>query len=415
MSWVEFPERLAPMFHGLWIKATSDKRQATRVVTLLFLVACSLQLAAQEGLPDKELTGYIKYLHTEIIPPTDTLDFTSDNFLHNRLNFSWYLNENWTFKTSMRNRFFWGELVEEAPQLFRSLAEDPGFMDLSFVWLQGDRSLGHAIFDRINFAYQDEQWEVIIGRERINWGMTLIWNPNDIFNTYAFFDFDYEERPGTDAVTVNYFTSATSQFGLTYAPGKTLEESTIAARYRWNTGTYDLQGFAGYQNQFYVMGAGWAGDIKGAGFRGEGTYFVPDQGSLGEQQFVGTLDADYSFSNSLALFVQFSYLFNSQGINAPSGDYSVWFLDRNLSAQTLSPAMHNLFFTIRGQITPVVNLTMSSMVNPADGSWFVGPALDISLMQNVDLLLNTQLFRGDPMTLFGDGGSLVFGRLKYSF
>ena len=77
--------------------------------------------------------------------------------------------------------------------------------------------------------------------------------------------------------------------------------------------------------------------------------------------------------------------------------------------------MHNVFFNIRGQITPVINLTLSSMVNPADGSWFVGPALDISVFQNFDVLLNAQLFRGDPMTLFGDGGSLVFGRLKYSF
>jgi hypothetical protein len=54
--------------------------------------------------------------------------------------------------------------------------------------------------------------------------------------------------------------------------------------------------------------------------------------------------------------------------------------------------MHNLFFNVRGQITPVINLTLSSMVNPADGSWFVGPALDISVMQNFDVLLNAQLF-----------------------
>jgi hypothetical protein len=370
---------------------------------------------AQEDLSPTELTGYIKYLHTDIIPEADTLSTTSDNFFHNRLNFAWYLNDNWTFKASMRNRFFWGELVEQQPLIYQSLEDDPGFFDLSFLWAQGSRSVGHTIFDRLNFSYQDEQWEFIIGRERINWGMTLIWNPNDIFNTYAFFDFDYEERPGTDAVTVNYFTSATAQFGLTYSPGKTFKESTIAARYRWNTGTYDLQGFAGYQKQFYVLGAGWAGDIEGAGFRGEGTYFIPEPGFNGESQFVGTVDADYSFPNKIALYVQMSYLFNSIGINGSTGDYSAWFLDRNLSAQTLSPAMHNLFFNVRGQITPVINLTLSSMVNPADGSWFVGPALDISVMQNFDVLLNAQLFRGDPMTLFGDGGSLLFGRLKYSF
>ena len=384
------------------------------VTICLFYLGLALE-AQENSLPNKELTGYIKYMHTEIFPPTDTLEVTSDNFFHNRLNFTWYLNDNWTFKSSMRNRFFWGELVEQQPLLYQDLKNDPGLMDLSFLWASGDRYALHTIFDRLNFAYQDDQWEIIVGRERINWGMALIWNPNDIFNTYSFFDFDYEERPGTDALSVNYFTSATAQIGFTYAPGKTFKESTISARYRWSTGVYDIQAFAGYQREFYVLGAGWAGDIKGAGFRGEGTYFVPEASSSAKSQLVGTIDADYSFPNKIALYLQMSYLFNSQGINGSSGDYAAWFLDRNLSVQTLSPAMHNLFFNVRGQLTPVINLTLSSMLNPADGSWFIGPALDISVMENLDVLLNAQLFRGDPMTLFGDGGSLIFGRLKYSF
>jgi hypothetical protein len=76
-------------------------------------------LMAQEDLSPTELTGYIKYLHTEIIPEADTLSTTSDNFFHNRLNFAWYLNDNWTFKASMRNRFFWGELVEQQPLIYQ--------------------------------------------------------------------------------------------------------------------------------------------------------------------------------------------------------------------------------------------------------------------------------------------------------
>jgi len=372
-------------------------------------------LVAQEGVPDKELNGYVKYMNTLIIPESDTLEAISDNFIHNRFNFAWYLNDNWIFKTSMRNRFFWGELVESQPQLYQMLDDDPGFFDLSILWATGDKYALHTIFDRMNFTYQDEQWELIVGRERINWGMTLIWNPNDIFNSYSFFDFDYEERPGTDAITVNYFTSATAQVGLTYELGRSLKESSIAARYRWNTGTYDFQTFGGYQKEFFVLGAGWAGDIKGAGFRGEGTYFIPEGGTDGETQFVGSIDADYSFNNAMALYVQMSYLFNSRGINASTGDYAAFYLDRNLTVQTLSPAMHNLFFNVRGQVSPLINVTLASMVNPADGSWFIGPSVDFSIITNLDFLLNAQLFRGDPMTLFGDGGSLLFGRLKYSF
>ena len=305
-------------------------------------------------------------------------------------------------------------MVEQQPGLYRSLQNDPGFMDLSFVWAMGSRSMGHTIFDRLNFAYQDEKWEVIIRRERINWGMTLIRNPSDIFNTYAFFDFDYEERSGTNAVTVNYFTSPTGQFGMSYAPGNSLKESTRAARYRRSNGIYDIQVFAGYQTEFYVMGGGWSGNIERAGFSGEATYFVPNN-DFGENQFIGAIDLDYAFSNEIASYLQVSYLFNSVGLSGSKGYYSAWFLDCNLSAQTLSLAMHNLLISTRGQITPMINLSLSSMINPADGSWFIGPALDISVAQDFDFLLNTQLFHGDTLTLFGDGGSLLFGRLKYSF
>ena len=42
-------------------------------------------------------------------------------------------------------------------------------------------------------------------RQRINWGQTLVWNPNDIFNAYSYFDFDYIERPGSDAIRLQYY------------------------------------------------------------------------------------------------------------------------------------------------------------------------------------------------------------------
>jgi hypothetical protein len=41
--------------------------------------------------------------------------------------------------------------------------------------------------------------------------------------------------------------------------------------------------------------------------------------------------------------------------------------------------------------------------------------VDWSAFENFDVLATGQFFRGDPMTLFGDGGSFLFMRFKYSF
>ena len=359
------------------------------------------------------LDGYMKYMHTVIVPEADTSDLVTDNFFHNRLNFQWNLSKHWTFNTSMRNRLFWGELVRQLNEEFTSLGEDPGFLDLSILWTSGDSYALHTIFDRMYFTYEKDKLNITVGRHRINWGMTFIWNPNDIFNSYSFFDFDYEERPGTDAIQVNYYTSSTSQIGLVYEFSDSLKGSSLAARYRWNAKTYDFQVLGGYQRQNLVLGGGWAGDIKGAGFRGEGTYFISGSELDQENQFVGSMDIDYAFPSGLIL--QLSYLFNSTGSNESSGDYSAFYLDRFLTVQTLSPVMHNLFFQATGSVSPIVNLTLATMLNPSDGSWFIGPSVDWSAFENFDVLATGQLFRGDPMTLFGEGGSFLFMRFKYSF
>lgn len=370
---------------------------------------CTPTLAQDENMV---LNGYMKYMHTVIVPPGDSSMIT-DNFLHNRLNYTWYWNDNFTFNASMRNRFFWGELVRDIPFAYSNLGDDPGFFDMSFVWSSSSSTVLHTIFDRMNLTYQKNDLEVIVGRQRVNWGTTLIWNPNDIFNSYSFFDFDYEERPGTDAVQVNYYTSAASSLSVVYALADSLKGSTLAAKYKFNTHTYDIQFMAGYQKEFFVAGGGWAGDIKGAGFRGEGTYFLPVNDEVGETQFVGSVEFDYTFTKGL--YFQTAYLFNSRGLNVKSGDYAAFYLDRSLSAQTLSPAMHNLFFQVSGALSPILNTALATMLNPKDGSLFIGPNVTWSIVENFDFLVAAQLFRGDPMTLYGDGGSMVFGRFKYSF
>ena len=386
------------------------KQCKVHLLVLVLAFWSNLELWGQSE--NMTLNGYMKYMHTVIVPSGDSTMIT-DNFLHNRLNYTWYLNDQFTIKTSMRNRFFWGELVRDVPFIYSSLGDDPGFFDLSILWGSSNSTAVHTIFDRANLTYQKEKLEVILGRQRVNWGTSLIWNPNDIFNSYSFFDFDYEERPGSDAIQINYYNGAASSFSLVYALADSFEESTLATKYKFNKNTYDFQFLGGYQREYLTLGAGWAGDIKGAGFRGETSYFIPVGDQNGDSQWVGTLEIDYTLNSGI--YLQTAYLFNSLGLNVKSGNYSAFYLNRNLSAQTLSPAMHNLFFQVSGSVTPIVSTALATMINPKDGSLFIGPNITWSVVENFDFLMAAQLFRGKSDTLYGDGGSLVFGRFKYSF
>jgi len=135
----------------------------------------------------------------------------SDAFLHNRLNFRWFPNDHWTLRAELRNRFFYGELSRS--NLFgnfkESLKQGNDVLNLQLI-NAGDQVIFHSIFDRLYFEYTKDKLEIRLGRQRINWGINTVWNPHDIFNAFSFTDFDYEERPGSDALRIKYYTGFAS-------------------------------------------------------------------------------------------------------------------------------------------------------------------------------------------------------------
>ena len=61
------------------------------------------------------------------------------------------------------------------------------------VLLSADSWFLHTMLDRAWIDYTRGKLQLRLGRQRINWGTNLVWNPNDVFNTFSYFDFDYEE------------------------------------------------------------------------------------------------------------------------------------------------------------------------------------------------------------------------------
>jgi len=383
------------------------------LINALLLLAFSLNGQDKTIKDIMSLNGYVKNLTTVIVPPGKDTTIFVDNLVHNRLDYAWFICEKFTFNASMRNRLFYGETVKAAPEIYDMLGDDLGYLDLSILWFNNKGMALQSTFDRLNIDFQYDDWQVIVGRHRINWGVNLVWNPNDLFNTFSYFDFDYEERIGTDAILTRRYINETSSAEIIYAPSDTFNQSTFAGMYKFLANNYDVQILTGYLNQQFVLGGGWSGDIKGAGFRGEMTVFVPGKDIPGKTQFVGAIDVDYTFKSGL--YAHASFLFNSQGLDSKTGDYTSFFLGNDISAQTLSPAMHNIFAEVGASVSPIVRLTFASWLNPSDGSLFLGPTVDWSIADNFQVLFNIQGFVGKDMTLFGSYGSFYYLRFRYSF
>ena len=275
------------------------------VFLLLFLWLPSFSALAQDedSRPKRtSLNGYLKYLQTVQFEKVDE-NWTTDNIFHNRLNFKWYATSSLTFTAELRTRLFYGETVKNFPQYADFIDDNRGYVaDLSAILAQGNSYFIHSILDRVNVDWTQDKWQVRVGRQRINWGQTFVWNPNDVFNAYSFFDFDYEERPGSDAVLVRYYTGATSSIEFATAFGHNWDEYKMAAMYRWNASDYDYQVLAGKVGTDYTLGVGWSGAIRDAGFKGEVTWLEPIEDALnGRGTVVASVSGDYTFPSTLFL------------------------------------------------------------------------------------------------------------------
>jgi hypothetical protein len=307
----------------------------------------------------------------------------------------------------MRTRLFSGDTVKETPAFKESLDRDTGIADLKQVWTHAGSTLLQADIDRLWLEWVRGPLQVRLGRQRVNWAVNYVWNPNDLFHTFSYLDFDYEERPGADALRVQYYTGATSLVEAVHAFESDARKSSTALMVRWNRAETDFQVFAGRTRDSDVVGAGFAGQVGDGGLRGECSWFHPDDE---DEQLIAAFSYDYTFSNSL--FLNAECLYNESGSTEKAGARD-W--NETLTARTLSPARLSIFARAAYDFTPLVRGSIAGIWNPCDHSWYLGPEISWSIRSNLDFLLLCQVYQGAPGTEFGGLEDLVFLRLKWSY
>lgn len=405
-----------------------------KLIPVLFLIS-TLNLYPQ--LSSVEFNGYISDMPYMMYQNYgDSNDIFMQNILHNRLKFNWYANDNFTFNIEMRNQFIWGDLVDNKtnPEGFKT---ESYFLPLSFYGHTSDNSLLYSVIDRANITYMKGNFEAVIGRQRINWGQTFAFNPNDIFNAYNFFDFDYTEKPGADAIKLQYYTGYTSSLELA-AKIDSGNNVTAAALYRFNKWNYDMQllsGFFSYdsysiaydvnfiphyniaKHEDIFFGAGWSGDFFGMSIRGELSYFQPCNNIFDTSGiFLSSFALDYTFTNEMYISAEFLY---QQNDTLALSDFSSFYANTR-NAKTLSDFKYNLLAQMSYPITPIVNFSFAGMYFWQDDfkGVYIFPSLALSTSDNTELSLMYQIFLYKDKQLNNNewlNTQIGFLRFKWSF
>jgi len=376
-----------------------------KTFVFICLLFCCLSVNAQE------LSGYIGGMPSLIVQqPGDNAWWQM--LVHNRLNFGWQMTEYFRVDAGVRNRLITGSEAMLDP---KSISHDSGLIDMSWNWMEVEKRfslLGNTSLDRLHVTFEKGKWKLQAGRQRINWGQTFVWNPNDIFNTHSFFDFDYPERAGCDVFRGTYYHSETASSELAVSANHD-GKLTAALQHRWNHNNVDYQIIAGeHVETDLVIGGALTREFNGLNLRSELSYFHPIKKPADTSGIVAVaVGADYIFSNSLMLQAEVlcnnvSKSFSENGI---MGLYSA-----PLSAKYLSICNWNVFAQASYPITQRLNGSLSGMYFVDIQSCYAGFSLDYSIIENMDLSFIAQYFSTFGNSRIGNMQVLLgFARLKY--
>ncbi|MGB9664018.1 MAG: hypothetical protein ACPL25_03715 [Ignavibacteria bacterium] len=380
--------------------------------TILISLAFTQLLFSQ----DFQIGGYSKYLFSlsKIKGINENL---IDHTLHSRINIKYFFSDKFSFSAGIRDKIIYGESIEKFPAITEGFSQKEYSFDLDSYFWKKENTINYIEIDRLSFDWYADNLQISLGRQRIAWGTSLVWNVTDIFNPISILDFDYEERPAVDAIRFQFFPAVTSKIDLAINPSK--DNASAALQFFFNKYEYDFYLTLGYNLQRYFTGFSWSGDISGAGFRGE--FFFTDSpnkmkfkipnsfASESRKQLSVVLSLDYTFENSL--YIHTELLYNNIGKTKDIGLYS---LDA-LKIGMLSPSKINLFYQTGYNLSALSRIDLIVLHNPYDQSFVLLPTFSYSLLQNLDLSIVSLYFNGRDFSEYSPNGFIFFTRFKYSF
>jgi hypothetical protein len=388
-------------------------RKSIYILFVILLISSGVR--GQEKI---SLSGYLSDMQTVYHVPDQWL---WENSFQDRFKLMAYPTDWLSGSLQFRSRIITGNTVRQIPGYAEGLAGDPGWMDLTWMY---DGNLGDnagyvlaSTMDRLWLQASFGNLEIKAGRQRINWGQTFVWNPNDIFNSYSYFEVDYPERPGSDALRVSYYTGNASTIELA-TKLDSANRVTAAGYFRFNTLGFDIQLLGGiYQGEDLVLGTGWSGNMGSSAIRGEVSYFRDlKQFKDTTGYLMSSIGFDYTFSNSLMIQVEGLYSAFAKDLDVYS---FLHFYSGSMDVKNLGFTEWSFFGNISYPITPLFNGGFATIWYPQWKGVYLGPSFDFSINSNFDLSLILQHFTAEFEDPSGaknrEKNTFGFLRLKWSF
>ena len=340
--------------------------------------------------------GRFKSLNLRIEPaPTKSSEGGELSFNSLRLTMQADLSHSLALETALESG-----LLATHPAGLVSIPDNNGnrALDLTDNWGEGNTVSTQVQIDRLSLSGRSDHFEWAVGRQAIGFGRILLASPLDIIAPFAPDAIDTEIRPGVDAIKIQGYFGRSIEIGGYAVLGERLSDSSGLVSFSGHTEGTDILGIAGTLRDRPMVGFGLAGDMGGLGLKAEmatyaGKHVSRPEGDLHHFFIIAALECWYRFSSGLVLTGQ--YLYNGAGADSPD-DY-MQALESAPIKEGLSFLLgqHYLLFAPSYEIHPLATLSGLIIGNLQDHSCLLRPALDISLSDNLSLMVFWALNLGE--------------------
>lgn len=327
-------------------------------MTFFMLMSFSANGKAQ----DFDISGYVENCTmTADTDPEIEDDPLWQNITYNRMDVTWRHNGHWQAEVGMRNLIMFGnnDITKELKDI---LEKDNNMFDLNRKVIDKKGLLVNLALDRCVVQWYAGRWEIRVGRQQINWGHTIVWNPANIFNTSPFVTLYYAEQSGCDALRATFYHNETARSELAASADRE-GKPTIALLHANHCGETDFQFVGGvYKGSNMVVGGGATTTVNDVSIRMEGAFFHDFRYAAGKNNVCEiSIGADKIFTNGLTM--QGEALYTNSPAEITVDD--IWersLLKKNAKTQTIS------HWSLAGSI--YYPFTSRCSVKAISGYWF---------------------------------------------
>ncbi len=280
------------------------------------------------------------------------------------------------------------------------------------TWFDADQVISDTkhvnekqLLHRAFIKFESDHSRLTFGKQLIDWGRMRFYSPLDLFNPPIPSNIEADERVGFDALNIEFSSDNFSGINLLYGPNTTEATSSYGLRFYKKIATYDTFLLAAKHEKDRIVGIGFDGYIKDAGFRGEFSYT-----RSGKEKYARvSIGADYSLSPKATVLME--YFYNG----AANGDYDAFANSIFVQSQQLTLKKHLLSQMITYEITPLFKFRWLSIYDIVGKSAFLTPELRYNIKENLDIAVGSQLFIKSLGSEFQNSNNIYYAELKLFF